>query len=173
MLSENFYKDYVRWSPKISKRGYIGILETTGGPNLPINGITFFDDNCPIHRARNLKNWKPENSLHQYSLPAHFSDLNTIKNVRAYVKRPLQCMVLDHENMEKAVVLIWNKIPTEFLLNLYRPLPNRVHQWLNNQGIPIQYWNKLNRFVFPNFHRRYGLKTYWSKCDFCPHSVYL
>ena len=33
-------------------------------------------------------------------------------------------MVLDHENLEKAVVDIWNKIRIAFFQNLYQSMPN-------------------------------------------------
>ncbi len=88
-----------------------------GVPNLPKNEITFVDDNCPIHRARIARDRKRENCLQEPSWPVHSPDLNPIENIWAHMKRQLQCMVLDHEILEKAVVDIWNKVPADFLQN--------------------------------------------------------
>ena len=84
---------------KSSTRDYIGILETAGVPKLPNKGNIFVHDNCPIQRFRVFRDWKRENSVQEYSWPAHSPYLNPIENGEGYTKRQLQCMVLDHENL--------------------------------------------------------------------------
>ena len=77
--------------------------------------ITFTHDNCPINRATRVKDWKRENSAQKYSWAAHSrTNLNSIQNVWAYMKRRLQCKVLDLENFEEYVMYIWNKLPLNF-----------------------------------------------------------
>ena len=82
---------------------------------------------------------KRENSVQQSSWPARSPDFNPIENVWAYMKRQLEFMVLDHENLEKAVVDSWNKVPTELSQILYHSMPNRVNHGLKNQGFPTKY----------------------------------
>ena len=78
-ITINGVKPLIKAPKKCSARDYIGILESAGVPNLPNNGINFVD-NCPIHRARIVKDWKRENNVQEYSWPAHSPDLNPIEN---------------------------------------------------------------------------------------------
>ena len=68
------------------------------------------------HIARIVEGWKRQKSVQEW--PALSADLNSIEEVWAYLKHQLQCMVLDHENLEQAVMDIWNKIPTDFFSKL-------------------------------------------------------
>ena len=119
-------------------RDYIGILETTDVPNLPQRDFlsTSASSTEPgVSRTGNEKNCEQE-----YLWPAHSPyalDLNPINSV--CMKRQLQCMVLDHDNMVEAVMDIWSKITIKLLQILHQSMPNRVNQCLKDQGFPIKY----------------------------------
>ena len=132
VITINGVMPLIKAPEKCSARHDSGFLKTASVPNLLNNGITFVDDNCPIHRARLVEDWKQENNMQEYSWSSHSPDLNPIENVWVYMKRQLHCIVLDHENLEKVVVDIWNKNPTEFLQKLNQSMPNRVNQCLKN-----------------------------------------
>ncbi len=113
--------------------------------NLPNNGITFVDDNYPIHRAGTVRHWKRENILQEYSRPAHSPDLNLSEVVWAYMERQLHCMVLDHDNFEKACIF-----GTTLPLNFFKSCTSQ--SVLEESRIPNKYWNKLVKFLFLFFH---------------------
>ena len=83
-ITINCVMPLIKAPEKCSARNYIDILETADVPSLPNNGITFVADNCPIHRARIVKDWKRESNVQEYSRPSHSPDLNPVENVWAY-----------------------------------------------------------------------------------------
>ena len=124
---------------KCNSRDYLGVVEKAGVHNLRNFGLKFIDDNCPIHRAGIVNDWKIDNGIEILPWPAHSPDLNPIENVWAYVKRQLGAMQLQFEDLEQTVTEIWDKIPQEFIDNLYKSMPKRVEACLKNKGYPTQY----------------------------------
>ena len=89
----------------------MSILETAGIQNLPSYNLRFIDDNCPIHRAKIVKEWKTENGVGQVYWPANSPDLNKLENAWSYVKKQLQTMQMPFEKLEETSCSIWANVP--------------------------------------------------------------
>ena len=90
----------------INRHKYIEILENNLWPviarHFPDQHFLFQDDNAPIHRARDVENYKARNNIHSISWSAQSPDLNIIENVWLKLKRRLQHRV---ENIRIAAEL--------------------------------------------------------------------
>lgn len=138
-ISYNGTLSLLKAPERAKSRDYIKLMETAGIQNLRSVGLTFIDDNAPIHRSREVTNWKEENGVSILEWPAHSPELNPIENVWAYIKRQLQCMKVRFEDLERTIYEIWSQIPTSYIRKLYRSMPNRVSQCCRNKGLPIKY----------------------------------
>lgn len=69
----------------INRHKYIEILENNLWPviarHFPEQDCLFQDDNAPIHRAQDVKDYKEENQINGLEWPAQSPDLNVIENV--------------------------------------------------------------------------------------------
>ncbi len=54
----------------------MGVLEKAGVHNLRYFGLNLIDDNCPIHRAGIVSDWKVNIGIEILSWPARSPDLN-------------------------------------------------------------------------------------------------
>ena len=78
----------------INRHKYIEIYENNLWPviaqHFPNKNFLFQDDNAPIHRVRDVENYKARKYVHSISWPAQSPDLNIIENVYLKLKRGLQ-----------------------------------------------------------------------------------
>ena len=96
---------------KCNARDILGVLEKAGVQILSLLGLKFLDDNCPIHRAGIVNDWRAQNGVEILTWLANSPDFNPIKNLWAYTKRQMGPMQLQFYYLEETVTEIWNKTP--------------------------------------------------------------
>ena len=117
---------------RINRHKYIEIL----GDNLwPViarhfteHDCLFQDDNAPIHRVQDVKNYKEENNITSLEWPAQSQDLNIIENVWLKLKIRLQQRVEvlnTAEELSTAILDIWENISVDYIQGLYHSIPRR------------------------------------------------
>lgn len=130
----------------INAQKYINIIDEQLWPviarHFPRNNYIFQDDNAPIHRARIVQEFKVQNNMHSMVWPAQSPDLNIIENIWLRLKRELKngnetfmCI----NQLEAAIRRIWVNIPTDYVQNLYRSIPRRIHRVLRSKGYITKY----------------------------------
>ena len=127
---------------KIPKRcksaDYIDLLKMAGIDTLGEDQF-FMDDNCPIYRSREVKQWLHDNGIAKVFWPPYSPDFNPIENAWAQMKRELNAMHLTSDTLEEAVYFVWNNVKDSFIEKLYSSMPNRISQCIRNSGFSIKY----------------------------------
>ena len=130
----------------INRHKYIEILEDNLWPviarHFPEQDCLFQDDNAPIHRANDVKNYKEENHINCLEWPAQSPDLNVIENVWLKMKIRLQQRVEVLNTADKlsaAIKDIWENLSVDYILGLYHSIPKRLRKVLKVKGEMTKY----------------------------------
>lgn len=126
----------------LTSSGYIDILEKAAIQSSSDFGLTFVDDNAPIHRSKKVKKWMEDNNVQTTEWPPRSPDLNPIENLWGLMKRKLsqaQPQPKTLRELEVCVQTIWEKIQFHTITNLYQSMPKRVKKCREAQGYPIKY----------------------------------
>ena len=110
----------------INRHKYIEILENNLWPviarHFPYEHYMFQDDNVPIHRARDVENYKARNHINSISWPAQSPDLNIIENMWLKLKRRLQSRaenIRTATELSHAITQEWQSLTADYIQSLY------------------------------------------------------
>ncbi|CAK9804825.1 Transposable element Tc3 transposase [Anthophora quadrimaculata] len=101
------------------------------------NQWIFQQDNAAIHTAKLVKNWFEEQEIICLEWPALSPDVNIIENVWGYLSRKVyinNTQFSSRKELINAIKKEWNNIPLSYIETLYKSLPNRIFQIMNNNG---------------------------------------
>ena len=125
---------------------YIEILEDNLWPviarHFPEQDCLFQDDNAPIHRANDVKNYKEENHINCLEWPAQSPDLNVIENVWLKLRIRLQQRVEvlnTADELSAAIKDIWENLSVDYIQGLYHSIPKRLRKVLKVKGEMTKY----------------------------------
>ena len=103
--------------------------------------VIFQHDNDPKHTAKSVTQYLSEQEFRVMNWPAQSPDLNPIENCWSYVKqklysypKPASGLIELWERMEEE----WEKIPKEYIENLYLSMNRRMKACIKAKG----YWTK-------------------------------
>ena len=88
-ISGNGSRVLLKTPKRCKSADYIDQLKTAGIDTLGEDQF-FMDDNCPIHRSREVKQWFHDNGIAEEFWPPYSPDFNPIENVWAQMKRKFQ-----------------------------------------------------------------------------------
>ena len=97
----------------------------------------FVDDNAPVHRTHNVKNYKDQNEVTSMEQPAQSPDLNIIENIWPYISRELQKSVVDistKNDVQSDIQRVWRNIELDYIRNLYQSIPDRLDNVIKMKG---------------------------------------
>jgi hypothetical protein len=132
----------LRCSNRMTSSEYIKVLDAAAVSVAGDFQNFFMDDNAPIHRARNVIQWKLQYNIPLEEWPPNSPDMNPIENVWGYMKKKLNALVprlSSVYDLEKEVHKLWNEMPSAFISRLYCGMPNRIKLCLKAHGYPIRY----------------------------------
>ena len=101
--------------------------------HFPEQDCLFQDNNIPIHRANDVKNYKEENHINCLEWPVQSPDLNVIENVWLKLKMQLQRVeVLNTaDKLSAAINDIWENLSVDYIQGLYHSIPKRLRKVLS------------------------------------------
>ena len=137
-ISGNGSRVLLKTPKRCKSADYIDLLETAGTDTLGEDQF-FMDDNCPIHRSKEIKQWLHYNGIVKEFWPPYSPDFNPIEIVWAQMKRELNAMHLIPDTLEESVYSVWNNVKDSFIGKLYSSMPNRISQCIRNSGVSIKY----------------------------------
>ena len=85
------------------------------------------------------------NGLKCMSWPSQSPDLNIIENVRLFIKRKLQTLVLNiktSQDLFKEILRTWQCIEPEYIQSLSKSIPKRIQNVIWLKGHLTKYWGK-------------------------------
>ena len=130
----------------INRHKYIEVLENNLWPviarHFPTNDFLFQNDNAPIHRARDVENYKTRNNINCINWPAQSPDLNIIENVWLKLKRQLQNHagnINTADELSNAIRHEWQQLPVDYIQGLYRSIPKRIRKVISVKGEMTKY----------------------------------
>ena len=125
----------------INRHKYIEILEDNLWPVI-VSHFPEQDDNAPIHRANDVKNYKEENHINCLEWPAQSPDLNVIEKVWLKLKIRLQQRVEvsnTADELSAAIKDIWENLSVDYIQGLYHSIPKCLRKVLKVKGEMTKY----------------------------------
>ena len=118
----------------ILEDAYLGTLK-----NLHANRKDFIlqADNDPKHTSKITRAWLRENHIPTLDWPANSPDMNIMENLWAYLEHHICSHPKRLSNSTELWMVLqeeWNKIPPEYIRNLYESLPRRVEAVCTAKG---------------------------------------
>ena len=128
---------------------YLGVIEDQL-PTIVEPGLTFMQDNAPVHTAKIIKQWLEEMGILVLPWPPYSPDLNPIEHLWRWLKE--RCYQLEpdlkhmqgskEEIMDKLYATLeraWHDIPESMLESLVRSMPRRVNAVIKAKGWYTKY----------------------------------
>ena len=103
-ISGNGSRVLLKTPKRCKSTDYIDLLETAGIDTLGEDQF-FTDENCPIHRSREVKQCLHDNGIAKEFWPPYSPDFNPMENVCAQMKRELNAMHLTRTPTKKQFFL--------------------------------------------------------------------
>jgi transposase len=108
-------------------------------------GMTFVQDNAPIHRAKKVDDWVEEIGLGLCKWPPYSPDLNPIENLWTKLKEQLYKLDPDLEDLMrsqeekedrffKALEAAWESLPESYIHSLIYSMKQRVRAVIEADG---------------------------------------
>ena len=133
----------IRCSNNMKAPEYVDVLE---GAAIQVAsseyGLTFMDDNAPIHRAKLVKEWKAFHHVNCLNWPAYSPDLNPIENVWGLIKSRIHSRSIPPvtlAELDTAVRREWNNLLPSYMQNLYLSMKRRLQACISVHGYPTKY----------------------------------
>lgn len=130
---------------RLTAEVYRDILQEAMLPSvLPVHGndFTFQQDNCPIHKARLVRQFLAENGVATLVWPARSPDLNPIENVWAIMTKKVNTNNNIPQNREELIEKIreaWQELNVEYIQKLISSMPRRIQSVIDVAGAQIKY----------------------------------
>ena len=127
----------------INAAHYIKILKFCALPSIKHHfkdgdGI-FQQDNAPCHTAITVKKWM-DGKMPLLPWPGNSPDMNPIEHVWDYIGHKIQdCLFKNKDELFEKVKLEWNRIPKEYITNLYNSMNRRVSALIKAKGGSTSY----------------------------------
>jgi transposase len=107
-----------------------------GGPD---NALIFQQDGASIHSEANVDAYFRSKHIILLPWPAKSPDLNLIESIWAWLKKEMKTSYQTLEELEEDVIIIWERLPFEFVENLYRGMKGRIQAVIEAEGGPTDY----------------------------------
>jgi len=104
-------------------------------------GLTFMDDNAPIHRANVVREWMEVHAVNCLPWPAYSPDLNPIENIWASMKQKIRdgAQITTLDELDAAVRREWANISVATIHKLYDSMKKRLQKCKSAHGYPTKY----------------------------------
>lgn len=142
-------RDYESLKQGYSANSYLEVLDNQ---LLEIyhNGLTFMQDNAPIHTADKVKDWFYLNGVRVTDWPPYSPDLNPIEHAWKALKEQVAKMYPDLWNapgeseedilaMEEALQAAWEALPNTLFEALVGSIPDRIQACIDANGWHTKY----------------------------------
>lgn len=112
-------------------------------PTTATNGSSrwvFQQDNARAHTARLVQDWLLQQDFDLMKWPAKSPDLSWIENLWAYVAQKLRNRPgLSPSNFQQALREEWDAIPEHVCMNMFKSIPRRLQECIDNEGGSTSY----------------------------------
>lgn len=130
----------------INAAKYIDIIDNNLWPviarHFPNDDYTFMDDNAPVHRAHQVRDYMEINNIHCTEWPAQSPDLNPIENIWLKLKRDIEPQAINIHNRNELIIAVrraWENIQPAYVQELYRSVPSRLKEVIRMKGNLTKY----------------------------------
>lgn len=104
------------------------------------HNFRFYQDNDPKHKSAVVQSWLIWNCPHLMAPPAQSPDMNVIENLWALLDNNIRKhQISSKEQLKKALVEEWNKIPPETTQKLVDSMPKRLNDVIKAKGYHTKY----------------------------------
>jgi transposase len=133
---------------RYSANSYIDVLDQTI-ERCWQPGMTFMQDNAPIHTAKKVSKWFKERGIPVLDWAPYSPDLNPIEHVWAWMKqwinqqyphlKDLGESQAAYDELARVIIEAWEAIPQEKIDSLIKSMDNRVNAVLRAKGWHTRY----------------------------------
>lgn len=113
------------------------LMDTFDWYELDPSNWMFQHDNDPKHTARSVKEWLEDQEFKVMLWPAQSPDLNPIENAWSYLKSKIYAYPTPANGLKQLwerVEAEWEKLPKEYISNLYESMPRRMRACIEAKG---------------------------------------
>lgn len=132
----------IECSNKMNSEEYLSVLNTASIQLLPQFGLTFQQDNAPIHKTKSIMSFFVDNNIQTLEWPSNSPDLNIIENIWAIIKQkinkknpPLSSIA----QLRNFVNQSWSEIEKMTVKRLYSSIPGRLEACIKSKGYATRF----------------------------------
>lgn len=130
---------------KMNSKRYVNLIkeQISKHARFITNGRFIFQhDNASVHRAKIVEAYFSSEKIQVLPWPARSPDLNIIENCWGELARAVYKNGRQYDNIQQlkeVIVEEWNNLPQDTIKKLYKSLPNRVVEVVENRGCYTHY----------------------------------